>query len=104
MKEIVIELSSSHDVADKDGQTDTLTRRQACYWSGFKLILLVGRMVVFLKKNAMFLSRSWNTDRHRRHVDARWIADGTSAKHGEKYGGVFGKAHHTFRHVCLLRN
>ena len=31
MKEIVIELSSSHDVADKDGQTDTLTRRQACY-------------------------------------------------------------------------
>ncbi len=38
-----------------------------------------------------------------RHVDASWIADGTSAKHGEKYGGGFGKARHTFHHVFQLR-
>jgi hypothetical protein len=38
------------------------------------------------------------------HVDASWIAYGSSAKHGEKYGGVFGKARHTFRHVFQLRN
>jgi len=39
-----------------------------------------------------------------RHVDARSIAGVTSEKHGEKYGGVFGKAHHTFRHVFQLKN
>jgi len=38
------------------------------------------------------------------HVNASWIAYGTSAKHSEKYGGVFGKARHTFRHVFRLRN
>ena len=27
-----------------------------------------------------------------RHVDARWIAGGTSEKHGEKYGRVFWKS------------
>jgi hypothetical protein len=37
-----------------------------------------------------------------RHVDASWIAYGTSAKHGEKYGGVLGKAHYNFRHVFDL--
>ena len=26
------------------------------------------------------------------HVDARWTTGGTLEKHGEKYGGVFGKA------------
>ena len=29
-------------------------------------------------------------------------AYGTSAKHGEKYGGVFGKARYTFCHVFNL--
>ena len=39
-----------------------------------------------------------------RHVDAIWIAHGSSAKHGKKYGWVFGKACHTFHHVFQLRN
>jgi hypothetical protein len=74
------------------------------YWSGFKLILLVGRMVDFLVKQTPCFCHSLETQTGMRHVDARWIADGTSAKHGEKNGGVFGKAHHTFCHVFLIRN
>ena len=45
----------------------------------------------------MFLSQSRNTDRRRRHVDARWIAGETSEKRGKKYSGIFGKPCHTFR-------
>ena len=58
------------------------------YWSGCKLILLVGRMVDFLVKKSHVFVTVLKHRQHRRHVDARWIADGTSAKHGEKYGGV----------------
>jgi hypothetical protein len=34
------------------------------------------------------------------HVDTRWIAGGTSAKNGEKYGGFFGKASYTLSNIA----
>ena len=71
------------------------------YWSGFKLILLVGRMVDFLvKKRHVFVT----VLKHRQASAPCRRQMETSEKHGEKYGGVFGKARHTFHHVFRLRN
>jgi hypothetical protein len=60
---------------------------RSLYWSGFKLSLLVGRMVDFLVKKRHVYVTVW---KHRQASAPcrRRIADGTSAKHGEKYGGV----------------
>ena len=59
-------------------------------------------MVDFLVKKRQLLDEIRCNTTTWRHVDASWIAYGTSAKHGKKYGGVFGKARHTFRHVFNL--
>jgi hypothetical protein len=61
-------------------------------------------MVDFLVKKRQLIDeirwRHYDMAPCRRQLDRL----GNSAKHGEKYGGVFGKARHIFRHVFQLRN